>query len=205
MTEKTDEKKARWATIAVLIGFIVYEAITIVLQFVLFFTSDLIEIGFDIVFIMLLVFFYDIDALILLIELIPFVDLIPLFVIYMIAKLATIDQKRKPLIAFDWFNWGNGETTPKIKEEDVSSGAAVRAPRKVPPIEKVFHAITNEEVCSICMQQLEDGDEIVSCPNGHLAHISHIKPWTENREFCPVCRVMYPRVLISKTYRKSDE
>ena len=127
MTEKTDEKKAGWVTIAVLIGFIIYEAITIVLQFVLFFTSDLIEIGFDIVFIMLLVFFYDIDALILLIELIPFVDLIPLFVIYMIAQLATIDQKRKPLIAFDWFKWGEGERKPKIQDAATGSGGGSQA------------------------------------------------------------------------------
>ncbi|MHA1275922.1 MAG: RING finger domain-containing protein [Candidatus Helarchaeota archaeon] len=206
MTTITDTKKVGWETIAILIGFIIYETITIFLQFILFIASDFIEMGLDLVFIMLLVFFYDIDALILLIELIPFIDLIPLFVIYMLVKIATIDQPRRPLISLDWGNWGVSdsksiETTTESKDLVEES-----RPKVVPRVEKVFYAITNEEVCAICMQQLEDGDEIVTCPNGHLAHINHIRPWTEsmNRGFCPVCRIMYPRVLISKTYVKSD-
>jgi hypothetical protein len=192
----TEEQRAGWGTILVIILFIIYEAITAIFQFVFFITSDLMELGFDLIFILILVFFYDVDALILLIELIPLVDLIPLFAIYMFMKLATLDQPRHPLIEMDWFNMDKAQT----------STLAVEPPPKVLPTEdKVFQAVSNEEVCVICMQPLEDLDEIIECPNGHLAHVTHIQPWTEamDREYCPVCRVKYPRVLISKTYLKS--
>ena len=195
----TEKQQTGWGTILVIIGFIVYEAFTMVFQFMFLTTSDLMELSFDLVFIMLLVFFYDVDALILLIELIPFVDLIPLFVIYMFMKLATLDEPRRPLVGMDWFGTDTAQSQ--------SNQTSVSEPRSkvVDPAEKIFHAVSNEEVCVICMQTLQDMDEIVICPNGHLAHITHIKPWTESmdREYCPVCRVIYPRVLISKTYYKN--
>ena len=60
------------------------------------------------------------------------------------------------------------------------------------------------EIKQIVMDR--DGDEIVTCKNKHPVHISHIKPWTEamDKEFCPVCRVKYPKVLISKTYQRRE-
>lgn len=193
----TDNKQAGWGTILVIVLFVIYEAFTFIFQFLFFMTSDMIEIGFDLLFIFLLIFFYDIDAIILLIELVPFIDLIPLFVIYMLIKLATIDEPRKPLISMDWLNWdkkGSNKTSINENQSMVIS-----------PEEKVFYAVSNEEVCVICMQPLEDLDEVIICSNGHLAHVKHIQPWTEsmNREYCPVCRVKYPKVLISKTYRKT--
>ncbi len=193
-----DDHKSAWGTIAILILFIIYESFTIVFQFMFLLTGDLIEMGFDILFIVCLVFFYDIDALILLVELIPFIDIIPLFAIYMFMKLATIDQPRKPLIAMDWFNWS------RSKEQTTKTSAipAEPLPKTIPAKDKIILSISDEEKCVICMKPIEHGDEVVMCVNGHLAHVSHIQPWTESmdREYCPVCRVRYPKVLISKTY-----
>ena len=196
----SEKPKTGWATITVIIGFLIYEIATMVFQFMFLVMGDLIEMGLDILFILILVFFYDVDALILLIELIPFVDIIPLFVIYMIVKISTTEEGRNPLInmSFPFFTGDESdslqdtlEDTDEIRYEKISSG------------DKIYYAETGEEVCVICMQELEDGDEIITCENDHLAHVRHIKPWTENREFCPICRVKYPRVLISKTYRKA--
>ncbi len=161
-----DEKRIGWGTILVIILFIFYEIATIIFQFIFFLTSDLLELGFDLLFILLLVFFYDIDALILLIELIPFIDLIPLFVIYMLMKIATIDQPRKPLIAFDW----SFKSKPKLHSIDETKDYS----KSIDDEEKVFYGNDHEDVCVICMQKLEDGDEIIACPNGHLAHVVHI-------------------------------
>lgn len=190
----TEQKQISWANVIIILVFIVYETITILFQFVFLLAGDLIEMGFDIIFIIGLVLFYDIDALILLIELIPFVDIIPLFVIYMILKISTTDVARKPLILMDFnlFKEKSLKTTPM---GDTASSS----------LQKVYQAEDADEVCVICMQQLYDGDEVITCSNGHLAHIHHIEPWTASREFCPMCRVPYPKVLISKTYYRPSE
>ncbi|NVM31149.1 MAG: E3 ubiquitin protein ligase [Candidatus Helarchaeota archaeon] len=197
------KKPVGWATVAVIIGFIVYEAATIVFQFSLLIMGDLIEIGFDLLFILLLVFFYDVDALILLIELIPFVDLIPLFVIYMIIKVSTADEPRKPLISME-FGLFKGDKGEEQRFDATDENAHPLG--DITEEEKIYQATSEEEVCVICMQLVQDGDEVITCVNGHLVHVRHIRPWTESmdREFCPVCRVKYPRVLISKTYRKLE-
>lgn len=195
----TEKKQTGWATIVVIILFVVYEVFTMVFQFWFLFAGDLIELGFDLLFIALLVFFYDVDALILLIELIPFVDIIPLFVIYMIIKISTTDVPRRPLVdmKFGWFDWGNENS----QEARIAGGGT---PLMITEEDKVYYADTNAEVCTICMQPLRDGDEVVTCKNNHPVHITHIQPWTEvmDKEFCPVCRVKYPKVLISKTYQR---
>ena len=197
------KKPVGWATVVVIIGFILYEAATIVFQFSLLIMGDLIEIGFDLLFILLLVFFYDVDALILLIELIPFVDLIPLFVIYMIIKVSTADIRRKPLISME-FGLFKGDKGEEQRFDATDENAHPLG--DITEEEKIYQATSEEEVCVICMQFLQDGDEVITCVEGHLAHVRHIRPWTESmdREFCPVCRVKYPRVLISKTYRKLE-
>ena len=79
-----------WAHILLIVGFAVYEGITMVLQLILYTTSDLLEIGFDILFILLLIFFYDVDAVILFVELAPFIDIIPLFVEYLTMSSVSI-------------------------------------------------------------------------------------------------------------------
>ena len=195
----SEKPQIGWATITVILGFLIYELFTMVFQFTFLLAGDLIEMGLDIIFIILLVFFYDVDALILLIELIPFVDLIPLFVIYMLLKISTTAEGRNPLFKMS-FPFSNGEEsqTQQKSENNHSIGYQEISPGK----NKIYLSETGEEVCVICMQQLEDGDEVITCENDHLAHVKHIKPWTEKREFCPICRVEYPRVLISKTYRK---
>ncbi len=196
----SEKPQTGWAIIAVIIGFLVYEIATMVFQFTFFIMGDLIEMGLDLLFILILIFFYDVDALILLIELIPFVDLIPLFVIYMIVKISAVNEPRNPLISmeFPFFKRKPSDSQSNSTDENNEEGYA-----EVSPGDKIYYAVTNEEVCVICMQELQDGEEIITCENDHLAHVRHIKPWTERREFCPICRVIYPRVLISKTFRKN--
>jgi len=181
------------ATLVVLIGFAIYEIITAILQFILLIRGDLIEMGFDILFILLLVFYYDIDALVLLLELIPFLDILPLFVIYMLYKISTADKPRRPLFDLLFTAGGPGKAVPPSNWN---------VPGKK---DKIYRGTSEDEVCVICMQSLQDQDEVITCINGHLAHVKHIQPWTEamDRGYCPACLTPYPRVLISKTYRKN--
>jgi hypothetical protein len=162
--------------------------------------SDLFEMGFDLLFILLLVFYFDVDALILLIELIPFIDLIPLFAIYMVMKIAQADIPRKPLINRVWFKW------EKKEKDRFPEGRDEQETRILNSDKKTYHSELIIDLCGICKQELQNNEEIISCVNGHLAHVNHILPWTESldREYCPICRVKYPRVLISKTYFKKN-
>lgn len=189
----TKKREIGRATLAVIIGFTIYEIITAVLQFILLIRGDLLEIGFDLLFILLLVLYYDIDALVLLIELIPFIDIIPLFIIYMLYKISTADRPRKPLLDLLFAASGSGKAGPTEKW-DVPGEK-----------DKIYYGTSEDEPCVICMQSLQDQDEVITCENGHLAHVKHIQPWTEamDRGYCPVCLTKYPRVLISKTYKKS--
>ncbi|MDD1778743.1 MAG: hypothetical protein LUQ65_11310 [Candidatus Helarchaeota archaeon] len=181
------------ATLGVIIGFTIYEIVTAVLQFILLVRGDLLEIGFDLLFILLLVFYYDLDALVLLIELIPFIDILPLFVIYMLYKISTADRPRRPLLDL--------LLKASRSEKVVPTGNWGVLGAK----DKIYRATSADEVCVICMQSLRDQDEVITCENGHLAHVKHIQPWTEamDRGYCPLCLTKYPRVLISKTYRKN--
>jgi hypothetical protein len=181
------------ATLVVIVGFAIYEIITAILQFILLIRGDLIEMGFDILFILLLVLYYDIDALVLLVELIPFIDILPLFVIYMIYKISTADRPRRPLFDLLFSAGGQGKAVQTGKVDVLDKGA------------KIYLGDHGDEYCVICMQSLQDQDEVITCINGHLAHVSHIEPWTAtmDRGYCPVCLTKYPRVLISKTFRKN--
>ncbi len=198
--QMTEQKQSRRPLVFVLIFFIFYEIFTAVLQFTLFIMSDLFEMGFDLLFILLLVFYFDVDALILLIELIPFIDLIPLFAIYMVMKIAQADIPRKPLINRVWFKW------EKKEKDRFPEGRDEQETRILNSDKKTYHSELKLDLCGICKQELQNNEEIISCVNGHLAHVNHILPWTESldREYCPICRVKYPRVLISKTYFKKN-
>lgn len=181
------------ATLVVIVGFIIYESITAVLQFIFLVRGDLIEIGVDLLFILLLVLYYDIDALVLLLELIPFIDILPLFVLYMIYKISTADRPRRPLLDLLFTEGGKGKA---VQTDNVDA---------LEEKDKIYRGSFGGEVCAICMQSLQDLDQVITCVNGHLAHVRHIQPWTEamDRGYCPVCLTKYPRVLISKTFWKS--
>jgi hypothetical protein len=197
----TERVSLSWGSIALIIGFVFYEVITAVFQVLLLVESDLLESGFDLIFIVMLVFFYDVDALILCIEFVPFLDIIPFFVIYIVFKVTNPQIERRPLIAMDW-NFIKHLRTKKHPSRN--SDWNQPQSRVLASEEKVILARSNEEVCVICMRPLQDGEEVITCVNGHFAHINHIQPWTEslNKDICPVCRVKYPKVLISKTYLK---
>ena len=189
------------ATLLVIGFFIIYEVITAIFQFIFLIRGELIEIGFDLLFILLLVFYYDIDALILLLELIPFVDILPLFVIYMIYKISTPKRPRRPLLDLI-FGPSSDKKAPPLQISPLNMKGQER--RVIASKDKIYRANTEKVFCVICMQPLQDMDEIITCDNGHLAHVAHIQPWTAmDRDFCPLCRVKYPKVLIAKIYRKN--
>ena len=50
----------------------------------------------------------------------------------------------------------------------------------------------NESQCSICVSEMNIGDEVVFLPCFHTFHESCIKPWLEQNHFCPVCRYELP-------------
>ena len=43
--------------------------------------------------------------------------------------------------------------------------------------------------CSVCLQDLEDGDEIRTLPCMHMFHKECIDRWLTGNGICPVCRV----------------
>ncbi|HUX98290.1 MAG TPA: RING-H2 finger protein [Candidatus Deferrimicrobium sp.] len=199
--DMTERPKLSWGIIAVIIGFVVYEAVTAIFQLLFLIRGDLMEVTFDILFILLLIFFYDVDAIILTIELVPFIDIIPFFVIYILFKVSNPQIKRRPLIAMDWNFWKH---LKRERRPSRNSDWSRPQSRVLSSEEKVIIADSSEEVCVICMRPLQDGEEVITCVNGHFVHVDHIQPWTESldRDICPVCRVKYPKVLISKTYLK---
>ena len=47
----------------------------------------------------------------------------------------------------------------------------------------------NENQCSICMTDYEEGEEILTLLCFHKFHAECIETWFKNQDWCPVCRL----------------
>ena len=52
--------------------------------------------------------------------------------------------------------------------------------------------LKHSPVCSICIDNFEDNDKLITLPCGHCFHAECIKSWLQLEVFCPNCR--YPLV-----------
>jgi hypothetical protein len=56
-------------------------------------------------------------------------------------------------------------------------------------LEKIKIEETTEENCSICIEKIEKGNEVIKLPCGHLFHDNCIKSYLLNYDYkCPLCR-----------------
>ena len=46
----------------------------------------------------------------------------------------------------------------------------------------------NENLCSVCKEELNIGDKLIDLPCNHYFHIDCLMPWLSQHDSCPVCR-----------------
>lgn len=55
-----------------------------------------------------------------------------------------------------------------------------------------FEGWSSRKQCTICLDELVDGDEVASMPCRHVYHNGCIVRWLETSRFCPLCRYQMP-------------
>lgn len=58
-----------------------------------------------------------------------------------------------------------------------------------------FEGLSSNKHCTICLDDLLDGDEAASMPCGHVYHADCIVSWLETSHLCPLCRYQMPNWL----------
>ncbi|XWS21633.1 hypothetical protein CRYUN_Cryun30bG0071300 [Craigia yunnanensis] len=58
-----------------------------------------------------------------------------------------------------------------------------------------FEGLSSKKQCTICLDELLDGDEIVLMPCAHVYHYCCIVRWLETSWLCPLCRYQMPSCL----------
>jgi len=72
--------------------------------------------------------------------------------------------------------------------EDVASGVDVALLSALPISEyKETSAVTEKEVCHICLGDYEDGDQLMRLPCLHCFHMQCVGVWLERSRKCPTC------------------
>jgi hypothetical protein len=89
---------------------------------------------------------------------------------------------------------GGGKTTSVKQEKEKIPARKKRTPAKQEKKPSVSKQQEEEEetddVCAICLEDLEPEDNIISCVNEHKFHDTCIRPWCSGRRPCPcpICR-----------------
>ena len=52
-------------------------------------------------------------------------------------------------------------------------------------------------VCTICLEDFMEGEEIVLCPCKHCFHQHCIKDWLRMKNSCPVCKLLIQRSFLA--------
>eukprot|EP00899_Mesostigma_viride_P014981 jgi/Mesvir1/23484/Mv22332-RA.1 len=79
---------------------------------------------------------------------------------------------------------GRGQREPKQLEHGSKQKQALAgAGQDMAAVEEV-----SDELCSICLEELQEGDVMRTLPCVHAFHIACIDPWLRQQAACPVCK-----------------
>eukprot|EP00756_Hemistasia_phaeocysticola_P013647 Hpha_TRINITY_DN15292_c8_g9::TRINITY_DN15292_c8_g9_i1::g.68358::m.68358 len=67
-----------------------------------------------------------------------------------------------------------------------ASAAAVAALRRGRATKEILEGVDGP--CAVCQDEMQEGDEYVQMPCGHLFHNDCISPWLARHNSCPTCR-----------------
>ncbi|KAG8659600.1 hypothetical protein MANES_02G051900v8 [Manihot esculenta] len=57
----------------------------------------------------------------------------------------------------------------------------------------VFHVgVQDPGICTVCLKEFEDGDDLIQMPCSHLYHQHCIVEWLMSSHLCPLCRYQMP-------------
>ncbi|XP_021770056.1 E3 ubiquitin-protein ligase RNF6-like [Chenopodium quinoa] len=92
------------------------------------------------------------------------------------------------------------ESGRRESERGVRRVAAVAEMEVAPPLEAVVEGLERKRVaevedeieCSICLEKLGVGTEVIMLPCLHVYHTDCIIRWLERTHFCPFCRFKLP-------------
>lgn len=68
-----------------------------------------------------------------------------------------------------------------LKRAVISSKKRAKCFRRSPAAE--------QDDCAVCLEELQDGDDLLQLPCAHRFHCSCVSPWLENSSHCPCCRM----------------
>lgn len=57
----------------------------------------------------------------------------------------------------------------------------------------------SEEVCTICLGEYEDGEQLVKLPCKHIYHVDCISSWTSNHTRCPLCNYNLSEINVTSS------
>nr|GMC98279.1 E3 ubiquitin-protein ligase SDIR1-like [Ipomoea batatas] len=85
----------------------------------------------------------------------------------------------------------NVPTTPSMTEEEINALPIHKYKKKQePPVNSaaVAKPTDDELTCSVCLEQVNEGELIRSLPCLHQFHANCIDPWLRQQGTCPVCK-----------------
>ncbi|KAK8521175.1 hypothetical protein V6N13_077293 [Hibiscus sabdariffa] len=75
----------------------------------------------------------------------------------------------------------------RVKWDDEDEGHLPLKKRR-----KLVEGLSSRKVCTVCLDELLDGDDVASMPCDHVYHYYCIVKWLETSHLCPLCRYHMP-------------
>ena len=97
------------------------------------------------------------------------------------------ENRNSPTNHFVFNENSNYEDLLRLDENNVSKGATKSQIKRLNTI-KYVKSNNDEKNCTICLEDLEVGDEVFLLPCLHKFHKDCLNPWMKNSKDCPICR-----------------
>ncbi|KAG7402026.1 hypothetical protein PHYBOEH_007240 [Phytophthora boehmeriae] len=82
-----------------------------------------------------------------------------------------------------------GVTKERLEQLRVTKyNRAERNPESASPQQNSPDAVSNEDVCPICLIEFEDGEDVRNLPCKHIFHVACIDEWLKRNTSCPMCK-----------------
>ncbi|KAL3535952.1 hypothetical protein ACH5RR_004413 [Cinchona calisaya] len=85
---------------------------------------------------------------------------------------------------------GQSENRPtEIREMETEVSGLKRSGSKMFSWPKLSWKSSEQDECSVCLEQFKAGENLMRLPCGHRFHSRCLVPWLENNAYCPCCRM----------------